>query len=241
MSKPLIGLTTYGRHETTYKTTHYDQWYAIPTLYVDAVRRAGGFPVLLPPGETDWRPVLQTLDGVIIIGGSDIHPDHYGGDGRHPKLQTTDAERDSAEISLAQWVINEQPLPTLCICRGLQVANVALGGTLHEDLPDVIDEDIHRGHDKGWTIQDCLALPDTLTAEIIGGMKAATYSGHHQAIKDLAPGLAVTAKAADGIIEAVEMPGHPWFLAVQWHPEMTAAEDKGQQAIFDALVRAAAQ
>ena len=239
MSAPIIGLTTYGRNENDFRTTHYTEWFAIPTFYVDAVRRAGGFPILLPPGEKEWDAALEIVDAVIVIGGGDIHPDNYGGNSAHPLLRRIDPERDASELALVNELVNEKQLPTLCICRGMQLANVVQGGTLHEDLQDFVQEDIHRSSDKGWTVQPIKADPRSLLASSMGVPDAATYSGHHQAVKDLGKGLQVTATAPDGIIEAVELPAHPWFVAVQWHPEITAATDPSQQGLFDALVKMA--
>ncbi len=239
MTAPIIGLTTYGRNEINLQTTHYSEWFAIPTFYVDAVRRAGGFPILLPPGETEWDGILELLDGVILIGGCDIHPDNYNGRSTHSALGKMDLERDASELALMRSVLNEIQLPTLCICRGLQVANVASGGTLHEDISDLVGEDIHRGSDKGWTVQAVEAAAGSLVADTMGVSEIATYSGHHQAIKELGQGLRATAAAADGIIEAVEKEDHPWLIGVQWHPEVTARLDPSQQRLFDGLVETA--
>ena len=238
MSAPIIALTTYGRHENNFRTKNYDEWFAIPTRYVDAVRRAGGVPLMLPPGEKNLAAVLENVDAVIFIGGGDIDPDRYGGNSTHPNVARVDPERDESELALLKTLAFDEQLPTLCICRGLQVANVALGGTLHEHVPDVVGEDIHRGSDTGWTMHPLEADSGSRLAEIMGATTVATYSGHHQGIKDLADDLRVTGTAADGIIEAVDMPGHPWFIAVQWHPEVSAAEDPTQQRLFDALVQA---
>lgn len=239
MTAPVIGLTTYGRHENNFQTTHYSEWFAIPTLYVDAVRRAGGVPVLLPPGESSWDTLLNRLDAVIIIGGGDIDPKNYNGDSAHPQLARLDAERDGSELALAQKLARESSLPTLCICRGMQVANVALGGTLHEHVEDVVKADIHRGEDKGWTVQPLKVDKNSQLANIMGATEVATYSGHHQALKELGEGLQVTAWADDGIIEAVELPEHAWFICVQWHPEVSAVDDATQQRIFNDLVKTA--
>jgi putative glutamine amidotransferase len=241
MTAPVIGLTTYGRHENDFRTTHYSEWFAIPTLYVDAVRRAGGAPILLPPGEDKWEAILENVDGIILIGGGDIDPDNYGGDRNHPRLIRIDPERDASELALVELLVKRKSLPALCICRGMQVANVALGGTLHEHVADVVEKDIHRGPDKGWTVQRLHADHDSRVAAVMGETDVATYSGHHQALKSVAEGLRVTATAEDGIIEAIELPAHPWFICVQWHPEMSAAEDASQQRLFDALVEAAAK
>jgi putative glutamine amidotransferase len=239
MTAPVIGLTTYGRRERIVQSEYYGDWFSAPAQYVDAVRRAGGVPILLPPGETNWQALLALLDAVVIIGGGDIHPDRYGGDSRHPALHNIDLERDASEVALVRLLATEEQLPTLCVCRGLQVANVALGGTLHEHLADAVGRDIHRGPNDGWALQPLTVRPGSLLARVMGATEVTTNSGHHQAVKELGQGLQVVATAEDGIIEALELPGHPWFLAVQWHPEVSAAHDPTQQRIFDDLARAA--
>jgi putative glutamine amidotransferase len=130
-------------------------------------------------------------------------------------------------------------VPTLCICRGIQVLNVALGGTLIEHLPDEVGDTIaHRVPPRNPTQHPIRLEPGSRLADIIGQAEATTTSWHHQAIRRPAAGLDVVAHAPDGTIEAVEMPDHPWLVAVQWHPELTAANDPGQQRLFDALVKA---
>jgi putative glutamine amidotransferase len=239
MTTPLIALTTYGRHEITLKTRHYSEWFAIPTLYVDAVRRSGGVPLLLPPGEPNWETVLEVVDAVILIGGGDLDPRRYAGNEAHPALHNIDPERDGSELALAHKLAHEKRLPTLCICRGMQVVNVALGGSLYEHIPDIVPEDMHRDADAGWTVHTLKIRDGSLLAEILGTTVVETFSGHHQALRELARALQITASAADGIVEAVEKTDHPWFVAVQWHPEMSARDDQSQQRIFDALVEAA--
>jgi putative glutamine amidotransferase len=240
--KPIIAVTTYGRYEKDLANPWYKLHFSLPALYVDAVRRAGGVPLLLPPGETDVAAVLATVDGLLVTGGVDIHPAQYGGDSQHPQLTHFDTERDALELALVQEVIgNGRPLPTLCICRGMQVLNVALGGTLHEHVADLHPHDIHRGDDGGWTVQEVNIIPTSLLAEVMQATTVATYSGHHQAVKGLGTGLRVVATAVDGITEAVEHPDMPWLLGVQWHPEITAADDATQQQLFDELVQAAAR
>ena len=144
-------------------------------------------------------------------------------------------------MALAKHLATQNQQPTLCICRGFQVLNIALGGRLHEHIPDIRDPDIHRNEAGGWTIQEVNAEANTILKEAMGGQTAATYSGHHQAISEVAEQLTITAVAPDGIIEALEMSEHPWLLAVQWHPEKSTAEDPSQQNIFDALVAQAQQ
>ena len=147
-----------------------------------------------------------------------------------------DAERDSSELELARAVF-EAELPTLAICRGTQVINIALGGTLFPHLPDVVGEKVkHRLPPREPTEHAVSVKADSRLARIMGETEVVTASWHHQAIRDVAPRLEVTAHAPDGTIEAVEMPGHRWLIAVQWHPELTAARDVHQQRLFDQLV-----
>ena len=239
MSRPVIGITTGGRSEGYIRSRHYDTFYSTPTPYVDAVRRAGGNPVLLPPGNEAWRELLPLLDGIVVTGGTDIDPAEYNGDGGNPNLLSADHERDRSELTLVRHLLQQNDTPLLCICRGLQVLNVAAGGSLYEHIPDVCDQDIHRNEEGLWEMQDVEVEADSLVAQVMSTTSLQTSSGHHQAVKELGGGLRVVAMAADGIIEALEMPGHPWLLAVQWHPEVTAERDSTQQAIFDALVEKA--
>jgi len=237
--KPLIGITTYGRDERKIKTRYYDEFFYLPTHYVDAVRRAGGAPVLLAPGGSDWQEWLAAVDGLIVAGGGDVDPAAYHGQSGHGSIAGVDLDRDASEIDLLRQVTGVGPKPTLCICRGMQILNVALGGTLYEHIPDVRNEDIHRAGDGGWALQTVQVATDSFLAQVMGDASLKTYSGHHQAVKDLGQDLVVVASAADGIPEALEIPGHPWLVAVQWHPEMSAASEPSQQRIFDSLVAAA--
>ncbi len=240
MNRPIIGITTSGRHETNCQSRFYNEHFAVATLYVDAVRRAGGYPLLLPPGESDWEEIIDLLDGVIITGGGDIDPVHYGGNREHEKVARIDPERDATELVFTRLLVERGDQPMLCVCRGLQTLNVALGGTLYEHIPDVRDPDIHRQPDGDWAVQPVDVQADSLLAQVMDSTHVETYSGHHQAVKDVAPGLTVSATAPDGIIEALELEGHPWLVAVQWHPEKSAKDDPTQQRIFDRLVQQAA-
>ena len=243
MTAPVIGLTTYGRHETDFKTTHYLEWFAIPTLYVDAVRRAGGVPVLLPPGESNWDALLEILDAVIVIGGGDIHPDYYNGNNAHPQIARLDAERDASELALVKKLAGENPLPTLCICRGMQVANVALGGTLYAHILDQHPQALEHAYYPDWPrdhlAHDIKVAPDSHLAEILEVTDLETNSLHHQGVRVLAPGLRATAWSPDDLIEAFELSEHPFRLAVQWHPEWLTAQVP-MRALFKAFVEAAA-
>ena len=239
--KPIIAITTNGEAERDLSNSYYEKFYYLPKLYVDAIRRAGGVPVLVPHHEDAWDSVLAMADGVLVTGGADIHPDEYGGNAEHPNLTTIDRKRDKSELILMEKLVNGDPIPTLAICRGMQVMNIAMGGTLTEHVADIHPEDIHRADDGGWTLQEVDVDPKSRLAEIMEANTVNTTSGHHQAVKKLGSNLKVTAQAADGIIEALEHTELPWMMGVQWHPEITAAEDPTQQRLFDELVAEAAR
>lgn len=240
MRAPFIGITTTGRHEDVVASPWYDEIYAVPAPYVDAVRRAGGVPLLLPPGDHEAPHWLEVCDGMIITGGADVAAAHYGGDPAHPQQQKPHPERDETELALARRLV-EDDLPVLFVCRGMQVLNVAMGGSLHQHLADTLEEDIHKLEGDGWAYHDAEIKPGSWTAKATGVDAVTGATGHHQAIDRLATGLEAVAWAADGVIEAVEVPGSTWLVAVQWHPEVTAATDAAQQGLFDDLVAAAGE
>ena len=241
MRQAVIGITTGGRHEGYIRSRHYREYFSTPALYVDAVRRAGALPLLLPPGSDDPCDALPLLDGVLLTGGTDIDPAEYGGDRGNPHLLPIDRERDRFELALTRRLLRDRDRPLLCICRGLQTLNVAAGGSLYEHIPDISDSDIHRDEAGLWAMQDVAVEADSLLSQVTGEASLHTSSGHHQAVRRLGHGLRVVGVASDGIIEALEMPAHPWLLAVQWHPEVTAAHDRSQQALFDAFVTQAVE
>lgn len=232
MSAPLIGLSTYGcndagRHE-------------LPTEYSEGVVRAGALPALLPPvaDEAMAAAWLDRLDGLILTGGGDIDPARYGGQ-PHPSVYNLDAARDTSEIALARAAL-ERSLPVLAICRGLQILNTVLGGTLYEHVPEAFGETvIHRKPPHGPIPHSVRVEPGSRLASIMGARESESMSWHHQAVRSLGDGLQATAYAADGLIEAAELPRHPWCIGVQWHPELSAANSATQQKLFDSLVEQA--
>ena len=234
--KPVIGLTTYGHDERITPSEMYDLHYSIPKEYVDSVVRAGGIPLLIPAYQNDWPALWEALDGIVVTGGIDVTPSLYDGDDNTPEVYAIDPERDATEIALIRHAMATKDLPVLCICRGLQILNVALGGTLHPHIPAIRDQDIHRNEKGLWTLHDCLVQPDSQLAKIMGTQHVKTFSGHHQAVDRVAEGLQVVATASDGIIEGLIAVDHPWLVGVQWHPEKSSAEDPTQQRLFDALV-----
>lgn len=230
MNPPVIGITMYGRDEKNQFT--------LPAEYVDAVRRAGAIPFLLSPGETRWKRWLAQVDGLILAGGGDLDPKLYGG-ATHETLYGVDNERDTTEVALASEVVSSG-FPTLGICRGAQVINVVLGGTLYEHLPDVVGESVlHRLPPREPTPHSITVKPESCLARILPELEFTCSSWHHQGIRDVAPILEVGAHAPDGTIEAIESTTHRWLIGVQWHPELTAEKDPTQQRLFDALVEAA--
>ena len=208
--------------------------YSIPREYIDSVQRAGGIPLILPPVH-NVQAALEQIDAVLLIGGGDLCPACYGGSA-HETIYMTDPQRDAYEIELTQAVL-ESDKPVLGICRGLQILNTVLGGTLHEHLPDVYGESIkHRLPPREPVNHEVSVIADSMLAEIVGELTFSAPSWHHQCLDQVAEELTVISTAADGVIEAVQWTAKRWCLAVQWHPELAAAEDPLQQKIFDALV-----
>ncbi|HUR29151.1 MAG TPA: gamma-glutamyl-gamma-aminobutyrate hydrolase family protein [Planctomycetota bacterium] len=234
IAAPLVGVTTYAPDERGR--------FHLPREYVDAVRRAGGIPLLLPPGERRWREALARIDALVLTGGGDVDPAFYDDAARHVELYGVDRERDELELELVREARRSER-PLLAICRGCQVVNVALGGTLIQHLPDEVGDVVpHRDRVAGSRTNHAVEVSaGSKLEQILGGRAHEPSSSHHQAIRRLANGLEVTARAGDGTVEAVELPAHPFFVAVQWHPEHTAATDRAQQRLFDALVVAAQQ
>jgi putative glutamine amidotransferase len=226
---PIIGITTYARNE--------QGSFHLPGNYVDAVLRAGAVPLLVTPIGMDIARVLSVVDGLVFAGGGDIDPQHYGGS-HHPTVYMVDRDRDALEMKLARAAV-EMRVPTLAICRGAQIINVALGGSLYEHIPDAFGEQVnHRLPPRVPVAHEIQVEMLSLLGSVIGSQRCVAQSWHHQAARRLAAGLRAVAHAPDGVIEAYELPDHPWLLAVQWHPELTAAEDATQQRLFDALCEA---
>lgn len=228
MNPPLIGLSTYG-------IAHSDG-FNIPAEYVQAILRAGGMPLLLPTASVDtvdgW---LEKIQGLVLIGGGDIDPTCYGA-AAHATIYNLDADRDTCEFALAREAL-ERRMPLLAICRGMQVVNVMLGGTLHRHLPEVFGNKVaHRLPPRETTRHGVEVNADAQIVEAMGNTRITSVSWHHQAVDRLGAGLRPVAWAEDGVVEAVELDGNPNLLAVQWHPELSAADDPTQQGLFDRLV-----
>ena len=213
---------------------------ACTTAYVEALQRAGADPVIMPPvplDETEAGERLGRFDGLLLVGGGDIDPACYGQEAA-PEVAFVSPARDEFEIPLIRAAI-DRGVPTLAICRGIQVLNVALGGTLHQHISDREDLLEHRNADgSDGVLHEVRAQPGSKVMKAMGVERAQTFSHHHQALDELGTGLIPVAWAEDGVLEAVELEAG-WILGVQWHAEATAATDPTQQALFDSLVREA--
>ena len=207
----------------------------LPAVYFEGVIAAGGLALLLPPQPVNAESaerVLDGLDGLLITGGKDVDPAAYGQQ-PHPATDPPVRQRDAWEFTLLKEALRRK-LPVLGICRGAQVLNVALGGTLHQHLPDVIGHSGHRAGNAVFSQLPVRTVPGTRLAALVGdAVSAQCY--HHQAIAELGEGLTVSAWDADGVIEALELPGESFVLAVQWHPE----ESLDDLRLFSAIVEAA--
>jgi gamma-glutamyl-gamma-aminobutyrate hydrolase PuuD len=246
-SRPLIGLTAYRQ------TTSWWSWEAdaalVPGSYLDVVEAAGGRPVILPPsgasrpvgegqgqtGATSGPPdgldrLLAAVDGLVLTGGGDLDAARYG-QRADPHTAGTNEERDELELGLLGAALAAD-LPVLAVCRGLQVLNVALGGDLVQHLPEPSGS-AHRPRPGAFGTVRVTTEPSS-TLRWLFGESADVQCSHHQAIATVAPGLRVTARSADGVIEAVELPGHRFVVGVQWHPE-----EDGDTRLFEALVASA--
>jgi putative glutamine amidotransferase len=237
MTRPRIGITGVSRIVQGNERT------GVNVAYVSSVLRAGGLPLVLSPlVPADLTGALaDTLDGVLLTGGEDVAPSLYGEE-PHPALGDVDPRRDQLEAGLL-LAARERGVPVLGICRGIQLINAALGGTLWQDLAAQRPDALSHNQQAGRTARThtVTALPGTRVAAAARAGSFEVNSFHHQAVRTLAPGLVATATAPDGIIEAVESgPGAPWLLAVQWHPEEFHAESMAvDRGLFAALIAAA--
>jgi putative glutamine amidotransferase len=214
------------------------------TAYVNALESAGLIPFIIPPlsDASAAQRVIDAVDGLLLTGGEDVDPDLYG-QPRHERLSTVNRQRDETEISLVH-AARESRKPILAICRGPQLLNVALGGTLIQDIaacvPGALDHDSEGVHDiRNVRAHEVTLEPGSRAAEAVGATRIKVNTLHHQSILDPAPGLRVTGRAPDRIIEAVESDTEAWWvLAVQWHPEeMTESPEPWDRGIFRAFAK----
>jgi putative glutamine amidotransferase len=236
VKKTVIGITTsYVKHNEYMEGTYIHQDYAL------TIEACGGIPVLIPNTSTQAAlQVLDLCDALLISGGEDVDPRFYESD-PHPNLGPTNPIRDEIEIELIYKALKDK-IPTLAICRGLQIVNVTLGGTLIQDIPSVMKQPIQhfQKNPRGKATHRVLIQRDSQLNRILGKEEIFVNSLHHQAIDRLSSSLVATASSKDGIIEAVEYPDHPFFIGVQWHPEsMYMHGCKDMKRLFQAFIEKA--
>ena len=227
--RPVVGVTSYAQEAT------WGVWRLpaalIPLAYVDAIEKAGGRAVVIPPAEDDVEETLDALDAIVFSGGADVDPAHYGAE-PHPETDVPQARRDAGEMALLRAAL-ERDMPTLAICRGFQLLNVARGGDLVQHLPEQVGNDDHKRVPGVFAVHPVEVKDGSRLGSIVGSTSQVT-SHHHQALGRVGDGLVETAWAADGTLEGVEDPSQRFVVGVQWHPE--ASEDA---ALFEALVEQA--
>jgi putative glutamine amidotransferase len=234
-ARPLVAVT--GRR----LGQSFDRWpHAFATVsprgYLDSLTRAGAWPALIDP-VGDPSGLLDRFDALVLTGGADLDPATYG-QPSHEKTYGVHRDVDDFEIALVRDALARE-LPTLAICRGLQVLNVALGGTLYQHIPEHPGVEPHGrpGEPNGGRTQEVTIDAGTLLAKVMGTNRAVATCHHHQSVDAVGDGLRVVARADDGIVEGLELErAGGWLLAVQWHPEDTAATDPANQRLFDAVV-----
>ncbi len=233
---PVIGLTLDFEPPGGYAKL---PWYALRENYFAAVRRAGALPVALPHAPDDAQAYLDRIDGLIVTGGAfDVDPSLFGAATRHASV-TTKERRTAFELAITRAAV-ARDVPVLGICGGEQLLNVALGGTLIQHIPDEVEDALAHEQPNPRTEpgHGVRVVPGTHLHRIVGADEIEVNSAHHQAVRDLAPGLVVDAIAPDGVIEGIEDSRRRFCLGVQWHPEYAIGDGDGR--IFAALAAAAA-
>jgi putative glutamine amidotransferase len=239
--RPFVAVPAYHLANDRVARWH-DGGYGVPAPYLDGLRRAGARTAIVAPGENaDAEEILAPFDALLLVGGGDIDPARYDAVPDSAHNYGVEEDRDAFEIALLH-AAHRSRLPTLCICRGMQVMNVAFGGTLHQHLPAMPGLVPH-----GVPVDDSIALHDVRSApasrlrDSAGEAPVVCSSHHHQGVDRVGEGLVATGWSSDGLVEAIELgdtDGSAWMLGIQWHPEETAPHDPAQQALFDTLVRA---
>ncbi len=239
---PLIGISVGALHMSPSSALYL----AVRPTYSHAVEMAGGAPILIPlqVGQASLRRIYEQLDGLIFSGGGDVDPTRYGAPTLSPHTTEIDPARDEVEIQLARWAVEDNK-PLLAICRGVQVLNVALGGTLIQHIPDEVPHALpHEAHsDEAFQrlAHEVTVTPGSKLHIALGlnGDRLSVNSLHHQALAKIGRGLRVVARAGDGIVEGVEIPDRRFIVGVQWHPEALVDTVPPMRHLFESLVSAA--
>jgi putative glutamine amidotransferase len=232
----IIGITTNQSRNASGQPT-----IMLMQSYVNAVIQAGGVPVLIPSliTEDGWDALYSRLDGILFSGGGDIGLEFSPGE-PHPRIDDVDLARDSIELKMVRAAALDGK-PFLGICRGCQVVNVALGGTLYTHIPDQLPNAIdhtYPGTLRRVLVHEVRIEEGTRAAEIFGEPIIKVNSLHHQGLKEIAPSLRIVGHAPDGLVEAIELPAHPFGLAVQWHPEWLTDQEPARN-LFQKFMEAA--
>lgn len=244
--RPIIGITTTNLKALAGIPEAVPDSWVMSTRFILAPTMAGGLPWMIPllQHEEDLRPVYERLDGILIPGGADVDPGSYG-ETRHVRCQRTDPPRDGVEVQLIRWAI-EDGKPVLGICRGIQLIALATGGSLYQDLEAQYAGSVKhdyfpdQGYERDALTHEVVIEEGSKLAEMLGAGTQRVNSMHHQAIRSLGDELVVTARSVeDGVIEAVELPGHLFMVGVQWHPEALAVSDVRTRRLFEDFVDAA--
>ena len=236
--QPIIGITTNeGKNRDGYPTTF------LMNSYIKVILQAGGVPVLIPSliAENGWDALYSRLDGLLFSGGGDISLERFAGEA-HPRIDDVEPLRDAVEMNLIHSAVSDGK-PFLGICRGAQAVNVALGGTLYTHIPDQLPgalDHSYPGNMRTVLVHEVKIEEGTHIAEILGEPIVKVNSLHHQGLKDIAPSLRVTGHAPDGLVEAIELPDHPFGVAVQWHPEWLT-DQQSTRNLFKKFVEAASR
>jgi putative glutamine amidotransferase len=245
--KPIIGIPTQTLHSIDGIPEALPESWVMNQRYSRVVAAAGGLPVMIPllDDEDTLRALYDRMDAVLLPGGVDLDPATYG-ESPLPTCGRLDPARDRVEIHFARWAIAEGK-PLFGLCRGLQIVNVALGGTLYQDIAaqrtDAIKHDFFptAGFSRDHLAHRVTVAPGSRLDALVGTAPLEVNSMHHQAVKDLAPGLVSTALAPDGLVEALEFAGNQFILGVQWHPESLTDRDPRMQRLLAGFVEAASK
>jgi putative glutamine amidotransferase len=246
--RPLVGVPTQSLHSLPGVPTGLPASWAMSQRYVTTLAAAGATPIMIPllPDDADTlRAIYDALDGVFLPGGADLDPASYGEE-RLPVCDKSDPPRDQVELMLTRWALEDRK-PALGVCRGLQILNIAMGGTLYQDIraqqPSYVKHDYFpgQGHEREYLAHDVRVTGPSRLADVFGVGDLRVNSLHHQGIDRLGAGLLATAVAPDGLVEGVELPSDDHFMvAVQWHPEALYTRDEPTRRLFAAFVEASA-
>ena len=247
--RPIIGIPTQTLQSLGGVSAEIPPSWVMSQRYIQTLTNAGALPWLIPlvSDEETLRGIYESLDAVFLPGGADIDPASYG-TAPHAMCDKTDRDRDRVELALAKWAVAEGK-PVLGVCRGMQLINVALGGSLYQDLatqfPNGIKHDYFpfggSGHARDYLAHDVRVAADSRLARLFGADAIKVNSMHHQGVRAVAAGLVPTAHAPDGLVEALEGTGSAYLLAVQWHPEALTERDDATRRLFAEFVEAAGE